>query len=64
VTPCSIERVRSTEARVRSADLLARRCAVRPWKDPIMAAKPKPQPSDEAREQLRRALQTSMDTRQ
>ena len=32
----------------------------------IMAAmpKPKPQPADEAREQLRRALQTSMDTRQ
>jgi hypothetical protein len=30
----------------------------------IMAAKPKPQPSDEAREQMRRALQTSMDTRQ
>lgn len=30
-----------------------------------MAAKPKPQkPSDDAREQLRRALQTSMDTRQ
>jgi hypothetical protein len=31
----------------------------------IMAAKPKPQPSsDEAREAARRALQTSMDTRQ
>ncbi|GID95386.1 hypothetical protein Adi01nite_47980 [Amorphoplanes digitatis] len=32
----------------------------------IMAAmpKPKPQPSDDAREQARRALQTSMDTRQ
>lgn len=30
-----------------------------------MAAKPKPQPSsDEAREQARRALQTSLDTRQ
>jgi hypothetical protein len=29
-----------------------------------MAAKPKPQTSDEAREQARRALQTSMDTRQ
>jgi hypothetical protein len=29
-----------------------------------MAAKPKPQPADEAREQMRRALQTSMDTRQ
>jgi hypothetical protein len=30
-----------------------------------MAAKPKPQPSaDEAREAARRALQTSMDTRQ
>jgi hypothetical protein len=29
-----------------------------------MAAKPKPQPSDDAREQARRALQTSMDTRQ
>ncbi|MBB4760429.1 hypothetical protein BJ971_000985 [Actinoplanes digitatis] len=26
--------------------------------------KPKPQPSDDAREQARRALQTSMDTRQ
>jgi hypothetical protein len=30
----------------------------------IMAAKPKPPPSDDAREQARRALQTSMDTRQ
>jgi hypothetical protein len=30
----------------------------------MMAAKPKPPPSDEAHEQARRALQTSMDTRQ
>jgi len=29
-----------------------------------MAAKPKPQPSDDAREQARRALQTSLDTHQ
>ncbi|ATO86495.1 hypothetical protein ACWT_7080 [Actinoplanes sp. SE50] len=29
-----------------------------------MAAKPKPQPSEDAREQARRALQTSLDTRQ
>jgi hypothetical protein len=29
-----------------------------------MAAKPKPPQSDEAREAARRALQTSMDTRQ
>jgi hypothetical protein len=29
-----------------------------------MAAKPKPPPPDDAREQARRALQTSMDTRQ
>jgi hypothetical protein len=29
-----------------------------------MAAKPKPQNTDEEREQARRALQTSMDTRQ
>ena len=29
-----------------------------------MAAKPKPQPSEDAREQARRAQQTSMDTRQ
>jgi hypothetical protein len=29
-----------------------------------MAAKPKPDTADEAREQARRALQTSMDTRQ
>ena len=29
-----------------------------------MAAKPKPQPADDAREQARRALQTSIDTRQ
>ena len=29
-----------------------------------MAAKPKPQQSDDAREEARRALQTSMDTRQ
>lgn len=34
------------------------------WKDQIMAAKPKPQPSEDAREQARRALQTSLDTRQ
>lgn len=29
-----------------------------------MAAKPKPESTEEAREQARRALQTSMDTRQ
>jgi hypothetical protein len=29
-----------------------------------MAAKPKPDSAEEAREQARRALQTSMDTRQ
>ncbi|ROP32583.1 hypothetical protein EDD30_5527 [Couchioplanes caeruleus] len=29
-----------------------------------MAAKPKPQSSEDTREQARRALQTSMDTRQ
>ena len=29
-----------------------------------MAAKPKPDTTEEAREQARRALQTSMDTRQ
>lgn len=29
-----------------------------------MAAKPKPPTTDEAREQARRALQTSLDTRQ
>ncbi len=29
-----------------------------------MAAQPKPQPADDAREQARRALQTSIDTRQ
>lgn len=29
-----------------------------------MAAKPKPQPADDSREQARRALQTSLDTRQ
>ena len=29
-----------------------------------MAAKPKPQNTDDEREQARRALQTSMDTRQ
>jgi hypothetical protein len=29
-----------------------------------MAAKPKPETVDESREQARRALQTSMDTRQ
>ena len=29
-----------------------------------MAAKPQPKPNDDAREQARRALQTSMDTRQ
>jgi len=37
----------------------------RPWKDPEMAtSKPKPEPADDEREQARRALQTSMDTRQ
>jgi hypothetical protein len=30
----------------------------------LMAAKPKPQNTDDAREQARRALQTSLDTRQ
>jgi hypothetical protein len=29
-----------------------------------MPSKPKPETTDEAREQMRRALQTSMDTRQ
>jgi hypothetical protein len=29
-----------------------------------MAAKPKPKPADDSAEQARRALQTSMDTRQ
>lgn len=29
-----------------------------------MPSKPKPEPTDEAAEQARRALQTSMDTRQ
>jgi hypothetical protein len=36
----------------------------RPWKDVEMASKPKPQQADDAVEQARRALQTSMDTRQ
>ncbi|GIM81151.1 hypothetical protein Sar04_00750 [Salinispora arenicola] len=35
-----------------------------PWKGSTMSNKPKPDTTDEAREQLRRALQTSMDTRQ
>lgn len=35
-----------------------------PWKDPTMPNKPKPETTDDAREQARRALQTSMDTRQ
>ncbi|GIJ26877.1 hypothetical protein Vqi01_20390 [Micromonospora qiuiae] len=35
-----------------------------PGKGSTMSAKPKPEPTDEAREQARRALQTSMDTRQ
>jgi hypothetical protein len=35
-----------------------------PWKDPDMATRPKPETTDDAREQARRALQTSMDTRQ
>lgn len=42
----------------------ATRVPVPPWKDPIMAAKPKPETTEDAREQARRALQTSMDTRQ
>ncbi|GAA0409106.1 hypothetical protein GCM10009541_60300 [Micromonospora gifhornensis] len=36
----------------------------RPGRGSTMAAKPKPETTDEAREQARRALQTSMDTRQ
>ncbi len=44
------------------------RCVVRApapaWKEPVMAAQPKPENVDEAREAARRALQTSMDTRQ
>jgi hypothetical protein len=37
----------------------------RSWKDADMAAsKPKPEPVEDEREQARRALQTSMDTRQ
>jgi hypothetical protein len=38
----------------------------RSWKDPEMPSttKPKPQPAEDEREQARRALQTSMDTRQ
>jgi hypothetical protein len=44
--------------------LLGARRAHTPNRTTIMAAKPKPQPSDEAREQARRALQTSLDTRQ
>ena len=42
-----------------------------PWKDPVMAAKPKNENADETREQARRAreearqaLQVSLDTRQ
>ncbi len=35
-----------------------------PWKDIEMPSKPKPDQADEAAEQARRALQTSMDTRQ
>ncbi|GAB1693876.1 hypothetical protein KRM28CT15_56790 [Krasilnikovia sp. M28-CT-15] len=34
------------------------------WKDHAMAAKPKTEAAEEAREAARRALQTSMDTRQ
>ena len=51
----------------RSTDLRARAVARRrpPWgRKHIMAAKPKPQSNDDARELARRALQTSMDTRQ
>jgi hypothetical protein len=35
-----------------------------PWKERPMPSKPKNETTDEAREQARRALQTSMDTRQ
>ncbi|SCE72699.1 hypothetical protein GA0070618_0464 [Micromonospora echinospora] len=35
-----------------------------PWKGTAMPTKPQPETVDEAREQARRALQTSMDTRQ
>ncbi|AGL20313.1 hypothetical protein L083_6803 [Actinoplanes sp. N902-109] len=38
--------------------------SINPVEGTTMAAKPKPQPADDAREQMRRALQTSMDTRQ
>jgi hypothetical protein len=49
---------------LRSIDLLGALHPFHRGRTTIMAAKPKPQPSDEAREAARRALQTSMDTRQ
>ena len=36
----------------------------RSWKDVEMPSKPPPKPADDAVEQARKALQTSMDTRQ
>ncbi len=36
----------------------------RSWKDPTMPTTTKPEPAEDEREQARRALQRSMDTRQ
>ena len=47
-----------------SANRFDLRIRLHPGRTEIMAAKPKPENADEAREQARRALQTSMDTRQ
>jgi len=62
-----VRRSRTGHVTPRSTDLGARAVARRRppcGRKHIMAAKPKPQSSDDAREQARRALQTSMDTRQ
>jgi hypothetical protein len=56
--PCDASLDRSRAACLRAAP------DTRRGRTTIMAAKPKPQTTDEAREQARRALQTSMDTRQ
>ncbi|BCY14444.1 hypothetical protein L3i22_095320 [Actinoplanes sp. L3-i22] len=67
VTPPCVRRSRTGLCDARSTDS-GRSAGVSahttPWKEPQMAAKPKPQPTEDAREQARRALQTSLDTRQ
>lgn len=63
VTPAVAANARTTPSRGVRASYQA---DDRTWKEPSVSTtkKTKPEPADDAREQARRALQTSMDTRQ